>query len=279
MSAADLVSVVIPTRNSAATLRACLESVAGQTYRDVETIVVDRGSTDATRDLAAEFGARVMTQEPERSAQRNAGARAARGRWVFFVDSDMVLGRSVVEDCVRSAEDGSAVVVPEVGFSDTLFVRARGLEKRCYIGDEAAEAARFFPRDRVLDLGGYDEGLTAGEDWDLTDRWRADEGALRRTRSVIHHDDRALSLGTLLRKRFRYGRLFARYVRKDGSRSGRRLGPGRLRSLLRGLRLDPVAGVVLIGLKALETVCFGSGLLVGLAAPGAPVPHAGSRTD
>ncbi|MCZ6541357.1 MAG: glycosyltransferase family A protein, partial [Nitrospinae bacterium] len=85
------VSVVIPTFNRAWCLAETLRSVARQTFRDFETIVVDDGSTDDTPDLLCRFPeVRVHRWEDNRgvSAARNRGIEMARGEWVCFLDSD-----------------------------------------------------------------------------------------------------------------------------------------------------------------------------------------------
>ena len=73
MSEQPLVSVVVPTRNNARTIRPCLQSVRDQTYPHVELIVVDNDSTDETFDVATELADVALTGGPERSAQRNLG--------------------------------------------------------------------------------------------------------------------------------------------------------------------------------------------------------------
>jgi glycosyltransferase involved in cell wall biosynthesis len=67
------VSIVIPAYNAAATIRATIESVIAQTFRDIEVIVVDDGSTDRTCEIVREFGSRVRLIE-----QHNNGPAAAR---------------------------------------------------------------------------------------------------------------------------------------------------------------------------------------------------------
>lgn len=85
-----LFSVVIPTRNRRALLQQTLESVRSQTFTDFETIVVDDGSVDGTRgDLCQAGGIRVIEQEAQGpGVARNAGARAAGGEYLAFLDSD-----------------------------------------------------------------------------------------------------------------------------------------------------------------------------------------------
>lgn len=84
-------SVIIPAYNSAATVGRAIESVLGQTCPPLELIVVDDGSTDGTREEIARFGDRVQYLHQANagvSAARNAGAKAARGDWLAFLDAD-----------------------------------------------------------------------------------------------------------------------------------------------------------------------------------------------
>ena len=86
------VSIVLPTYNRLPLLRRAVASVIAQTFRDWELIVVDDGSTDATRDYLEAIGdARVRPIWLEHcgiTSARNAGLRLARGEWVAFHDSD-----------------------------------------------------------------------------------------------------------------------------------------------------------------------------------------------
>src|SRR4051794_28348910 len=110
----QVVSVIVPTRNSSSTLAACLRSVRGQTWPEVELIVVDNSSTDKTREVARQEADEVIVAGPERSAQRNAGAAAARGEFLVFIDSDMQLEPEVVEEAVAEIAKGAvSVVIPE----------------------------------------------------------------------------------------------------------------------------------------------------------------------
>ena len=92
-----MVSIIIPVYNTANYLRECLDSALSQTFRDIEVIAVDDGSTDGSAGILAEYARRdprltVITQ-PNRgvSAARNSALRLARGRWLTFLDSDDAL--------------------------------------------------------------------------------------------------------------------------------------------------------------------------------------------
>jgi glycosyltransferase involved in cell wall biosynthesis len=79
-------SVTLITRNESRHIAACLKSVA---FAD-EWVVVDSGSTDDTREIAASFGARVVKTEgwPGFGMQKNRALELARGRWVLSIDAD-----------------------------------------------------------------------------------------------------------------------------------------------------------------------------------------------
>lgn len=85
-------SVVIPTYNRASFIRAAVESVLQQSYRDFEVIVVDDGSTDNTesvvRSIQDDRLQYLRKLNGERGAARNFGTREARGKYVTFLDSD-----------------------------------------------------------------------------------------------------------------------------------------------------------------------------------------------
>ena len=80
-----VISVIIPTKNSARSLPRLLASLRKQTYRNFETIVVDNNSTDATKKIAVSTGSVIDNWGPERSSQRNRGAEIARSNILLFV--------------------------------------------------------------------------------------------------------------------------------------------------------------------------------------------------
>lgn len=91
MKTLPLISCIVPTFNSAPYLREALDSITAQSYRPLEVIVADDGSTDATRAIVAGYGGQVSlviqpTSGP--AATRNLGLRAARGEFVAFLDAD-----------------------------------------------------------------------------------------------------------------------------------------------------------------------------------------------
>jgi glycosyltransferase involved in cell wall biosynthesis len=86
-----LVSAVIPAYNTERYLRRAIDSVLAQTYRPIECIVVDDGSTDRSAQIARSYGERVRCiaqRNAGASAARNTGIQAAQGEYIAFLDAD-----------------------------------------------------------------------------------------------------------------------------------------------------------------------------------------------
>ena len=112
------VSVVIPAYNAEKTLGRMLESVLGQTWRNLQVILADDGSEDNTAALAqsmAEKDARLTVIPRENlgvSATRNAALALCTGKYIRFADADDLLPADSIEQMVRRAEeDGSELVI------------------------------------------------------------------------------------------------------------------------------------------------------------------------
>jgi glycosyltransferase involved in cell wall biosynthesis len=232
-SALALVSLIVTTKNSERTLAACLDSARRQDHSPIEIIVVDNRSTDATPQIAHRLADLVIDAGPERSAQRNAGVRAARGEYVMILDADMVLEPDVVSAAVDAAQTGAmAVAIPEASFGEGFWSACKVFERSFYGDDALVSAARFFPRDRVLALGGYDESLTGPEDWDLSMRAAGADGVAFAAARILHDEGRQ-TLRDLYLKKYYYGRSMPAFVRKHGVEALKRINPLRA-SLLRG---------------------------------------------
>lgn len=122
------ISVIIPVYNTAAYLPRCIGSVTGQTYRNLEIILVDDGSTDDSARICEAYAgkdSRIVFIKQENSgntAARKAGLGAATGEYVMFVDSDDRIGNSLVELLYRQAETYHAELV----ISDVRMIRVGG---------------------------------------------------------------------------------------------------------------------------------------------------------
>lgn len=101
-----IVSFVVPAYNEEALIASCLDAIRTEIARagsDAEIIVVDNGSTDATREIALSVPGVVVVDEPQRGlvAARRAGCRAARGRLIANIDADTILTEGWLSTALR----------------------------------------------------------------------------------------------------------------------------------------------------------------------------------
>ncbi|MES2427876.1 MAG: glycosyltransferase family 2 protein [Bacteroidota bacterium] len=102
----SLVSVIIPTYNRAKILKYAIDSVFAQTYKNIQVIVVDDGSTDATAELMKQFPQVEYVIQPHagQAAARNMGLKHAKGTIIASLDSDDVWHPDFLQKCVDKLE-------------------------------------------------------------------------------------------------------------------------------------------------------------------------------
>ena len=207
-------SVIVTTRNEAANIVASLRSFARWRERgEVELIVVDNNSTDETKAMARECGAKVFDRGPERSAQRNLGWREAKADWVLILDADMIMPEATVEE-ILGPKDADAYWIPEVRTGEGLRVKARNFERSFYDGT-CIDALRLFHKSVLEATGGYDETLIAGpEDWELDIRIRATGAPCAVLTQHLIHNEKRLTFKRMLEKKAYYTKSFAAYRAK-----------------------------------------------------------------
>lgn len=209
-------SVIIPTRNEEANIAACIH--AFDAFRgEIELIVVDNSSPDRTREIAAELGAKVLVQGPERCAQRNRGWREAVADYVMFVDADMIVPEATVKEVVQmfssSRTDDLALFIPEVRAGRGLRIAARNFERSFYNGT-VIDGLRVISRSLLEKVGGYDENLVACEDWDLDRRLIAAGAKTAITVGHLLHNEARQNFRVFLRKKAYYSASIAAYRAK-----------------------------------------------------------------
>ena len=213
-----LVSVVIPSYNSSATIASCLQSIKNQSYPNMEVIVVDNFSSDQTVKIAEAEGAKVLSAGPERSSQVNLGVNASRGKYVYRVDSDFVVGKEVVEECVRSCEGRSLDGIAVHNSSDptvSLWSKVRKFERDMHRRSPTNIAVRFITKDAWQNLGGLDESLIAGEDYDFHNRFVKQGYKFGFVAAEEVHLGEPKNLAEVVRKHYSYGKTILKYARKD----------------------------------------------------------------
>lgn len=165
-----LVSVIVTTKNEAQNIDSCLRSIKLQTLskEKIEIIVVDNNSTDQTKKIAQKYTGKIYNQGPERSSQRNFGAKVARGNWLLFLDADMILSSTTIEKGVHKAlkKKVVALYIPELILGNSFWCRVRRLERSFYDATPI-DAVRLIRADIFQKTNGFDLSLTGPEDWDL----------------------------------------------------------------------------------------------------------------
>lgn len=163
-----MISVIIPTFQSAKTIIQCLESVLSQHGPAIEIIVVDDESTDATLELLRPYQSRLMLFSIEHagaSAARNFGAQKARGQKLFFCDSDVVLSPDALERLSARLDEHPESSysycgfrfdersMPAVPFSQYWLKRINFISTMSLV--------------RTNDFVGFDEQISRCQDWDF----------------------------------------------------------------------------------------------------------------
>jgi hypothetical protein len=131
----------------------------------------------------------------------------------------MDLESNVVMECINEYKDGVVgVIVPEESFGVGFWSKCKALERSFYVGVPWIEAARFFKKDLYVKLGGYNESLVSGEDWDLSQRV-SKLGKISRTKSYIRHNEGELKLFKTLNKKYYYAKHFKKYLQQSESKN------------------------------------------------------------
>lgn len=185
-----LVSVVIPAFNRADLIEETLDSVRAQTYRPIEIVVVDDGSTDATPAVVGQWAARYaedalsvnLVSQPNQgaSAARNQGVRCSLGEFIQFLDSDDLLGPTKITAQVdRLRQDpfldfayGPVAIMENpqrVLYGRSAMTAQRQLLKQIEMSTFTVMGP-LSRRAMIAAIGPWDEDLTHIEDWEYFSR-------------------------------------------------------------------------------------------------------------
>lgn len=179
-----LVSVIIPTYNRVDLVSDAVNSVLNQTYRNIELIVVDDGSTDNTKEVLLAYGKRIKyfyKHNDGNANARNYGVNKARGKYIAFLDHDDIWHPERLEKLIGYIERNNhySAIISEVEFVD---IDCKTLSYSNYkdgfpVCEDALSYALknlldlfsnlIIKRDTMLALGEIDESLKAASDIDF----------------------------------------------------------------------------------------------------------------
>jgi len=168
----SMISFVVPAYNEEHELSdtlAAIRDAASEAAQPYEIIVVDDASTDGTPTIASNAGAKVIPiNRRQIAASRNAGARAAQGEYLFFIDADTRINRVHVNKGVAALEAGYTGGSARVAMDGFVPIWGRLLlrgSSSVYFGLNLGAGAFLFTTRRNFDvIGGFDEQYLAGEE-------------------------------------------------------------------------------------------------------------------
>lgn len=197
----NLVSIIIPAYNAADLIEETIESIFSQTYKNIELIVVDDGSSDNTRQVVEAFGEKLTYIYQKNSggcsSPRNNGFRHSKGKFVYFFDADDIMQPDNIEQKVNlllSNPNAGMVCSDYQNFqiTDNAMSRSETHFSTCPILTSHLPASpnsivlpkelvsdiilqenftitgsMMFPRSVFEKVGGYDETLFSSEDFDI----------------------------------------------------------------------------------------------------------------
>jgi glycosyltransferase involved in cell wall biosynthesis len=167
-----MISFIVPAHNEefelSSTLAAIRAAVSDARQR-YEIVVVDDASTDATPEIAARTGAKIIRiNRRQIAAVRNAGARASRGKYLFFIDADTRINALHIIDAIAALDAGYAGGSARVAMDGFVPMWGRMLLRGfslLYFGLNLGAGAFLFTTRRSFEaIGGFDEQYFAGEE-------------------------------------------------------------------------------------------------------------------
>ena len=211
--------MTIPTMNSAITIEKCLASIEAQTYRTLEVIVMDGGSSDRTVELARHHGAQVCSGT-HLAERRLLGVKLSHGEMILMLDSDQVLSPDAVEKCVHQCATGEfdALFLTESPLSTKSIVqKALALDRRLVhrLRDThpvfGTLLPRFFRADFLRTVSWPTQVTANDHAYIYYSCWKAGAKMTISDAQVFHHEPQSFS--AYARKSYRWGYYYASEIR------------------------------------------------------------------
>ncbi|MCL1471489.1 glycosyltransferase [Argonema antarcticum] len=178
-----LISVVIPVYNGEKTVRETSESVLSQTFKDFELIVINDGSTDKTIEIISRIQDERLKvfsyPNAGLAASRNRGISLAKGEYISFIDADDMWTPDKLEGQLKALQENPQAAVA-YSWSDCIDESSKNFRSGTYLtfnGDVyenllltnfVDNGSNALIRKEVFsEVGGFDESLKSGEDWDM----------------------------------------------------------------------------------------------------------------
>jgi glycosyltransferase involved in cell wall biosynthesis len=210
------ISVIIPALNEEKYISNAFDGLKRQTFKDFETIVVDGGSDDRTRQIAGKNARVMLLRKRGAGRARNAGARAAKGSILVFLDADTKPSRNLLKTYsnIMKDRDVAAATGPIYPLENAAPKYAKGykfvsiffvklsmrLGRPAFMGSNLAVRKSAFDKER-----GFRSEMYSYEDWELSNR-------LKRQGKMVYSIDAAVQTSIRRVKKWGMGRYFWFYV-------------------------------------------------------------------
>jgi GT2 family glycosyltransferase len=221
------VSVIIPAYNAKETIKQCVESVLNQTYKNIETIVVDDGSTDNTAKIVATLNCKLI-QPDENIGTANAmnlGLKAAMGDYMYIIGADCVLRRDCIEHLIKGFSKsqeiglvcGTCITPPDIdnilNLAHDVTERSKDFRNSGEIFMAYTSGANLCIKAEVINrVGFFNKNFITHEDFDFTFRaTQCGYKLLFQPKAVSYHYHQRKKLKSYLNRAFKggqYGTIF-----------------------------------------------------------------------
>lgn len=190
------ISIVIPAFNEARYIARTLESVLRAKARyqgPLEVIVVDNNSSDETAAIARSLGTAVVFEQVNQIARaRNAGAAAATGDYLIFIDADTIIEGDILDKVETSLSSGRVIgggawVEPDSGWLGRLLFKY-AINYVLGLRNVTVGPFLYCDRDAFRKIGGFDEDLYAAEEFALATRLKAEGRKKNKSWKIIKYD-------------------------------------------------------------------------------------------
>ena len=190
------VSVIIPSYNEERDIEKCLISLQQQTYPDLEIIVIDDGSVDATLENIKKFSVKLLNQSHQGPAiARNLGASKAKGEILVFVDADMTFDKDFIKNLIKPILDKKTIGTfskgEYVANMDNVWSRCwnlnKGLTKNKMLPDNYPDTQPVFRailKSKFDEVNGFDS-VGYNDDWTLSQKLRIQ--AINAPGAIFYH--------------------------------------------------------------------------------------------
>jgi len=165
----DKVSIIIPCYNQAHYLPEAINSALAQSYKNIEIIVVNDGSTDKTSSVARQFNVQLIEQGNKGlAAARNTGIKASSGEWILPLDADDKIHPDFISKTIGRG-DIVATLIETFGSEHRYFKFGRDQPFHSdFLKMNQVAYCSLYKREVWNKISGYDENMKDGyEDWDF----------------------------------------------------------------------------------------------------------------